>query len=222
MNTPAEPAAESNIERIEFVVAILIQAAILIIAFTALINGLWLTAFSGAIVFLLTFAPSVLERQLQLPLPVEISLFTSVFLFASYVLGEVSNFYERLWWWDMALHASSAFVIGLIGFLAVYVFYMTNRIQVTPIYVAAITFGTAVTFGTLWEIFEFLMDLSFGLNMQKSGLVDTMTDLMVNAGGALTAAVLGYSYVRYGEQSFGRNIIRAVVERHHARRANTK
>ena len=104
-------------------------------------------------------------------------------------------------------------MFGLIGFLVVYVFYMTNRIRIAPIYVAVISFGTAVTLGTMWEIFEFLMDLSLGLNMQRSGLTDTMTDLMVNAAGALAAAAIGYYYVRHGDELFGRKLIRSLVER---------
>ena len=176
-------------------------------------NRQWLTAYSGIVVFLLTFAPPIMERRLHVRLPVEISFFTCVFLFASYVLGETRDFYERVWWWDLLLHASSALVFGLIGFLVVYVFYMTNRIRIAPIYVAVISFGTAVTVGTVWEIFEFLMDLGLGLNMQRSGLTDTMTDLIVNAVGAFAAAALGYYYVNHDDELFGRKLICALVER---------
>ena len=40
------------------------------------------------------------------------------------------------------------------------------------------------------------MDLLFDLNMQKSGLVDTMWDLIVDTAGAVVAATLGALYVR--------------------------
>jgi hypothetical protein len=70
-----------------------------------------------------------------------------------------------------------------------------------------------VSLGTIWEIFEFLMDWNFGLNMQKSGLVDTMTDLMINAAGAAIAAVIGYFYVRGNDGLYGRRVIRAVIDR---------
>jgi len=210
--------SESWIERIEFTIAVLIQLSIFIIVVTALTNRQWLTAFSGSIVFLLSFAPPIIERQLRVHLPVEITLLTCVFLYASFALGEVRDFYERLWWWDLVLHGSSALVIGLIGFLAIYVFYMTYRVRIAPIYVAGITFGTAITVGTLWEIFEFFIDQILGLNMQRSGLIDTMTDLIVNAGGALTAAAVGYYYVRHGDELSGRRLIRTLVERSRNRR----
>ena len=89
MEESQQHTTESWIERIEFTLTILIQLSILAIAITSLMNRQWLTAFSGTVAFLLTFAPSILERQLRVRLPVEISFFTCVFLFASYVLGDV-------------------------------------------------------------------------------------------------------------------------------------
>ena len=45
--------------------------------------------------------------------------------------------------------------------------------------------------------------------MQKSGLIDTMTDLLINIIGAAFAAAIGYFYV-YGEDSLlGRRLIRS-------------
>ncbi len=194
-------------------ISVLIQVSILAVAGIAFLTELWLTGFSAVAVLFLTFVPAILEHRLRVLLPVEVTLFVCVFLFASFVLGEIGGFYEQLWWWDLLLHGSSAVVIGLIGFLAVYVFYSTNRIRIEALYVAVISFGCAVTVGTLWEIFEYLMDLGFGLNMQRSGLTDTMTDLMVNALGALTAALCGYYYLRRGDERIGRRLIENLVER---------
>ena len=38
------------------------------------------------------------------------------------------------------------------------------------------------------------------MNMQKSGLVDTMTDLIVDVFGAALAAVFGYRYLKLKRQ----------------------
>ena len=201
---------ESRINRIELIVAAVLQVSIAIISLGALIEGMWLVAFSGAAILLLTFAPAMIEKRLRVPLPVEFTLLTCIILFASFVLGEVRDFYERIWWWDLALHGMSAMLMGFIGFLAVYVFHMTHRIKIKPLHIAAFTFGFAVTIGTLWEIFEFLMDWYVGTNMQKSGLVDTMTDLIINAFGALIAATTGFFYVRNGDSQLGRRLFEKV------------
>jgi hypothetical protein len=209
--------SETWIERVEFAIAVLIQLSIFSIAVAGIIDRQWLTAFTGFVVLLLSFAPAVLERRLRVRLPVEVLLLTCLFLYASFALGEVRDFYERVWWWDLLLHGSSATIIGLIGFLAIYVFYMTHRIRIAPLYFAIFAFGTAVTVGTLWEVFEYLMDIAFGLNMQRSGLNDTMTDLMINLAGAFAAATVGFYYVRHSDGLLGRNLIRKLVQRYRTR-----
>jgi hypothetical protein len=212
LKTPAR-GVDDWIDRVEMLVALVLQLGIFAVVVGAFFENKWLLALSGTVALVLTFTPAIIERQLEVPLPVEFTLLTCIFLFASYALGEVGDFYERIWWWDMALHGLSAVITGLIGFLSIYVFYMTQRVHVEPIYVAIITFGLAVAVGTLWEIFEFLADWFFGLNMQRSGLVDTMTDLMINSAGAILAAAVGYYYVKNGDSLLGRRLIRMLLER---------
>ncbi len=207
--------AESWIDRVELSIALVLQMGILVVTISAFFQGRWLGAFSGALVLLLTFAPAMIERRLNLTLPVEFTLINCVILYASFALGEAQDFYERIWWWDLALHGLSALTIGMIGFLCIYVFYMTHRIRIAPGWIATITFALAVAVGTFWEIFEFLADLTLGLNMQKSGLDDTMTDLMINAAGAALAALMGYFYVRDQDSLFARRILGAWEKRRH-------
>lgn len=205
--------SEHWITRVETVVATVLQIGILLIVGGALFEREWLLAFNGTFVLLLTFAPALLEKRLGVPLPVELTLITCLFLFASFALGEVRDFYERIWWWDLALHGLSALTVGVIGFLSVYVFYMTRRIDVAAGWIATISFALAVAVGSMWEIFEFLMDWYFGFNMQKSGLVDTMTDLIINAIGAAIAASIGYFYVHNEDSLLARRLIRMLASR---------
>lgn len=82
-----------------------------------------------------------------------------------------------------------------------------------PGFVALFTFMFAVGLGAIWEIFEFAMDSFFGMNMQKSGLVDTMWDLIVDSVGALVISVLGYGYLRTtGNESFLEQWIQRFIE----------
>lgn len=199
-------------QRLQVWLAILLQLAILVVLAGALLEQRWLLAFTASVVFGLTFFPALIARQLRVQLPIEFTLINCLFLYAAFALGEVRDFYQRYWWWDLLLHSVSAVMFGLIGFLLVYVFYSSQRVRMSPFYVALFSFVFALSIGTLWEIFEFLMDWGFGLNMQKSGLVDTMTDLMVDAGGGLLAALVGYHYVRGGDLLIGDRLIRRFVD----------
>jgi hypothetical protein len=199
------------VERLQIGISLLLQLAILVVVFGALFRQQWLIFITGSVVLALTFVPSAIERQFKVQLPIEFTLAACGFLYAAFGLGEVGGFYARFWWWDMLLHSFSALAMGLIGFLMIYVFYMTHCVRIAPIYVATISFGFAVTFGTLWEVFEFGMDWFFGFNMQKSGLPDTMTDLALDVVGGLIAAMIGYAYVKSGDSLIADRIIRHFV-----------
>ena len=57
------------------------------------------------------------------------------------------------------------------------------------------------------------MDQTFGLNMQKSGLMDTMWDLIADTTGAAVISVLGLGYLRTaGTESFLERWISAFIE----------
>ncbi|MEW9920958.1 hypothetical protein AB2B41_15190 [Marimonas sp. MJW-29] len=173
-----------------------IWTALLIGTLIALALGRWSMAFVSFSTLALSLVPPVLASRFELKLPMPFLLATTFFVFASIFLGEALDFYERLWWWDLFLHGFSAVGFGLIGFLFVFMLFEGDRFAAPPSAVALITFCFAVTVGATWEIFEYGMDNIFGLNMQKSGLDDTMGDLMIDAAGSLIASFIGYLYLK--------------------------
>ena len=139
--------------------------------------------------------PIVLGARFQVKIPYE--TLAVLFVYLSLFLGEVLDFYNRFWWWDVILHTTSAFLLGITGFLLVYVLNEDEKVNLdlSPFFIALFAFMFAMGFGAIWEIFEFAMDELFGLNMQKSGLQDTMWDLIVDAIGAISISILGYRYL---------------------------
>ena len=118
-----------------------------------------------------------------------------------------------IWWWDIALHGGSAVGFGLVGFVAVFMMFQGDRFAAPHIAVCFFSMCFAVFIGTMWEIFEFAMDTAFGLNMQKSGLRDTMGDLIVDVTGAFLGATVGYLYLRGRENAFLASLIAEFVDR---------
>lgn len=183
-------------------VTISLQTVLLAGAVLEAAGGHWLAAASTTGVLIVTLLPIVLRRRFRVYIPSEFQLLAVVMVFASLFLGEVRGYFERFPWWDLALHAASSFLLGILGFLLVFVMNQKEDIAVhlKPGFVALFAFMFALGLGTLWEILEFVLDQAFGLNMQKSGLVDTMWDLIVDSVGALVIAVLGYVYLRREEE----------------------
>ena len=82
------------------------------------------------------------------------------------------------------------------GFLLIFMLFEGDRYAAPPWALAALAFCVGLSIGALWEVFEFSMDQLFGMNMQKSGLVDTMTDLIIDIAGAAIGAFSGFLFLK--------------------------
>jgi hypothetical protein len=179
----------------------------------------WLNAFLLVAIMFFILAPVLLGERLPVRIPAEFQLLALLFSFAALFLGEMQSYYYRFWWWDILLHAGSGLLLGIVGFLLVYVLNENRRAQLSmrPRFIALFAFTFAVGVGALWEIFEFGMDQLFGVTMQKpmlgdaSGLTDTMWDLIVDTLGAMVISVFGWWYMHHGNESFIEQWIRKFI-----------
>ena len=175
-----------------------------------IVNAQWLNALLMVGIMALVLGPTLLGPRLPVAIPAEFQVLAIAFVFSALFLGEVRSYYERFWWWDIVLHTSSGLMLGLLGFLLVYVLNENERadLHMRPRFVALFAFLFAVAVGAVWEIFEFSMDRLFGTQMQKpmlgddSGLTDTMWDLIVDIAGAAVISSLGWWYMHRRERSF--------------------
>lgn len=181
----------------------------------------WMTAAVCAALIGVMFVPALIERRIKIDIPSEFEILAILFVFAAIFLGEVRNYYEQYWWWDILLHTMSGLLLGIFGFLLVYVMNETDRVDLhmRPAFVALFAFLFAVSVGALWEIFEFSMDQLFGLTMQKpmlgddSGLTDTMFDLVVDTLGAAIITLMSWWFTTHSRQSFVDAMIAKFVKR---------
>jgi hypothetical protein len=183
-----------------------------------LIEGQWLTALLVTVIMGIMGAPFVFPIRLPINIPAEFSALAVVFIFAALFLGEIQDFYERIWWWDLALHTTSGLLLGIMGFLLVYVLNKNERVDLymRPNFVAIFAFTFAVAAGVVWEIFEFGADQIFSMNMQKAdkaGLSDTMWDLIVDTLSALLISLLGWWYMKREEVSLFEILIQRFIKR---------
>jgi uncharacterized membrane protein YjdF len=185
-------------------ISIVLKAILFLGVLGALWERQWATAVITLGIIAITMIPLVLKHRFQVHIPPEFEVLAVAFVFASMFLGEVRDYYNHYWWWDIALHTASGFLLGIVGFLLVHILNETEEVGVhmKPGFVAFFAFLFALGMGALWEVFEFTMDQLLGKNMQKpmlgdpSGLTDTMIDLTVDALGALVISLLGYGYLK--------------------------
>ena len=175
---------------------IAIWAALALAFVLALVEGRLSLAFVAVATFVVSLLPILFAKRFGVRLPTSFFASIVLFSFATIFLGEAFDFYGRFWWWDVVLHSGAAMGFGLVGVLFMLMLFEGDRYAAPPWAIAFFAFCFAMTIGVLWELLEFTLDRNFGLNMQKSGLIDTMWDLVVDAFGAMLGAGAGFLYLK--------------------------
>jgi len=167
----------------------------------------WENAFLTLAVIGLIVVPTFVLRKYRVYIPPEFQLIAAAFIFLSFFLGSARDYYYKFWWWDMVLHTSSGVLLGIIGWIVLFLLNQTDHIPrgMKPGFVCFFAVTFAALLGELWEVFEFAVDWMWPeVNMMshETGVTDTMQDLMVDLGGAVLVALMGYAYYRSGRYSF--------------------
>ncbi|MSS75156.1 hypothetical protein EXS73_03005 [Candidatus Pacearchaeota archaeon] len=189
------------LEKFYYVLLWFVRITLVLALYRSIISENWYVGSIVVCTLILTFLAVFIERRYTLDIPIEFEIGFIFLVYGSIFLGELRGYYATFWWWDLALHTLTGAMIGLVGFLALVVLSRRKNLNAAPGMIALFAFSLAAASGGIWEIFEFCMDQAFGLNMQKSGLVDTMGDMMVNNLGALFSSLIGYIYLKSGEVS---------------------
>ncbi len=182
------------------------------------VRGDWENVFLTLLVIGLIIVPAYVLRQNRVFVPPEFQLIAALFVFLSLFLGSAGDFYYEFWWWDMVLHTGSGVLLGVVGWIVLFLLMQTDRLpsSIGPALVSVFGVCFAVTLGVVWEIVEYCVDLIWPhINMMshETGVADTMNDLIVAAIGAIVVGVFGYVYSRRGRSSVLIDAVRAFLHR---------
>ncbi len=218
----AEVSAPEERARLVHLVVLTILQLVMAAELVFLILGQqWIHVFLVVGIMATMLSSVFLRPRLLVNIPSEIQILAILFVFATLFLGEVRDYYERFWWWDLVLHATAGLLLGLLGFMIVYILNEDRHVDLhmRPSFLALFAFSFSQGIGALWEIFEFTMDQLFGMTMQKpmlgdpSGLTDTMWDLIVNAFGAAIISLAGWRYLVRARTSYVDSWAKRFIER---------
>lgn len=158
---------------------------------------------SGIAILLVTYLPQIFKkRNIEMSKSLYIILLTTILL--SMGGGFIFRFYEVFNYYDTVVHFLNGGIIVVIAFVIVR-FLANNDKSRLPVMIF-IAILVSISLGTVWEIYEFAVDLIIeGSNMQRWGevgsltpkvgqaaLKDTMIDLTVDTLGAILAGLLIY------------------------------
>ena len=189
---------DTLVDRIDRGISLLLKIILAVGAVLEAIQGDWLNAIATTGIVIAAFFPMLVGYRFHVRIPAEFELLAVIFVYASLYLGDLHGYYLKYWWWDILLHTGSGLILGIFGFLLVYVIneHEDLEMHMKPSFVGLFAFMFALGMGTIWEIFEFALDQFLGIDTQGGSQVDTMSDLIVDGIGAFIISILGYSYLR--------------------------
>lgn len=216
-----ETSSERRTRFVHLAIVSILQLILAVELVFLVLDARWLHVFLVLAILVITLLPVMFKSRLLARIPSEVQIVAVLFVFATLFLGEVQDYYARFWWWDLALHTTAGLLLGLLGYMIVYMLNEDRHVDLhmRPSFLALFAFSFSQAIGAVWEIFEFAMDQVFGMTMQKpmlgdpSGLTDTMFDLIVNAVGALMISLAGWKYLSRSRTSYLDSWARRFIER---------
>lgn len=196
---------DAPVPRWEVWAAWILRLLILITGLYHLWTGQWLYVVLCVAGIGIVLSVPLYARSLRVNMPIELELVLLWWLVGDMTLGRVYDLYGTSGWFDKALHLVNPIMLSWLAFLGLYALHATGRLLVSTAFLIGATTMLTLGIGALWEIGEYLSDLSFGLGAQGSPtmdpLDDTMVDLMFDAAGGVIGGIAGSLYVRYSERS---------------------
>ena len=171
-------------------VYLVLRGLIIFILIRAVLRREYQSVFLCSLSLVLMIMPSIISRRLKIVLPDTLEIVILLFIFAAEILGELNSFYVRVPHWDTMLHTINGFLCAAIGFALVDMMNRNDRFtfQLSPLYLAIVSFCFSMTVGVLWEFFEFSGDYFLGMDMQKDTIVTAIHS--VNLDPTLTNTVV--------------------------------
>ena len=170
-------------DKISLCVYVILRILVLITFIRQVIHQNYENMFLCLLTLILLIVPSFLQVQLKIELPTLLEIIILLFIFSAEILGEIESFYLLFPYWDTMLHTINGFLAAAIGFSLVNILNEDSRLQfqLSPLFVVIVAFSFSMTIGVIWEIFEYMMDCLFRLDMQKDTVINVISSVSLNS-----------------------------------------
>ncbi len=158
-----------------FIIYSILRTLVILCAVRQLVMHHYESFFTCIMALGLFLIPSFLEDHFKIEIPTLFQMAIYVFIFSTSILGEVDAFYTKIPAWDSILHTINGFLAAAVGFSLVDLLNRhSDRVNLSPFYLAVTAFCFSMTIGVLWEFFECSCDLFLGTDMQKDFIIQTI------------------------------------------------
>ena len=83
----------------------------------------WTGVFVAALAIVVSFLPYFLGKHFGIYTPFALRVGIVFFMSSTLILGEIADFYNMFWWWDLILHGVASIGLTLIIFIFLLIFF---------------------------------------------------------------------------------------------------
>lgn len=203
----------NEIPKVQFIFWIIVRISMIVCAAYSFIHGDKVMGFESVACFIFSHLWDMFQifggESFIIEVPPLSQTLLNIIIFIGIVFGSYLELFDKIWWFDNFMHILSGFVCASFGYdLAVILQRKKGKCSIILAAMFGLMFALSIAVG--WEFYEFLMDSLHGTNLQLSkagpetamfdmskyhneygylGLVDTMTDMMMNAVGGIVGMV---------------------------------
>lgn len=135
-----------------------------------------LYALSSLLSLMLVFLPYLTERVLLLRISMDLKAVYWFLVIGGPVLGNVYRFYHYIRPWDKLLHMLSGFLAAAVGYALPDLLLKEKPGKMFKC-LFAVSFSVAI--GGIWEIYEYLLDVFFKMDMQNDTVITGFSSYML-------------------------------------------
>ncbi|MEE1218409.1 MAG: hypothetical protein U0L20_00640 [Ruminococcus sp.] len=175
---------EMKAHKVKAAVYIILRLIILAVLIWSIFSGRWENTMTCVLSLVLFMIPSFIEHRMKIDLPSALEIIMIIFIFAANIMGELGSFYEKIPIWDTTLHTINGFICAGVGFGLIDILNQNEKIKIklSPLFVCLFSFCFSMTVGTIWEFFEFSIDMFFNMDMQKDSIINTINSVFLTDG----------------------------------------
>lgn len=182
---------EKKLKISTWVINILLLILDMVVIVYNIVNNNYDRMVIAALLYPTMFIPYLLDKT-KYRISYKYKFLYSLFMFFGYFLGSIINLYDKIFWYDLFVHAMSG-VFTLI--LAYYILNNSKSKNTNGVIKFLYCIGFVALVAVSWEIIEFIVDNVFSLNTQHNldtGVADTMGDMIAGLFGGL----IGYIFLK--------------------------
>lgn len=176
--------ARISMNRKRFILYSILRILVIITMIRCIILGEYENAALCILSLVLFLIPSFFEESLHIEIPVLFESIIYLFIYSSWILGEIQNYYVLIPGWDTMLHTMNGFLCAAVGFSLVDLLNRrTGKVKMSPLSVTIVAFCFSMTVGVCWEFIEYTFDSLFLLDMQKDAIVQSIGSVKLGTTG---------------------------------------